>query len=362
MKTAAKIPGLDDSVADGLAAESETILALAEAPTPLPPHHPLMVRPAGRDSVLKTRLLQARRDGAFVDAAARRPVSLSAVLAAQQAIAELHGLRYVSARQLSRWVPADTAGAARGGGRSRNYLSVLLGDPGRGFPRLDWALIGHTFQVPAVTWEAADPVYTAWMACAAHGADLFRRGLGFFDQFVAAGGILRTRPRDPRASLTVVSSTRQIGAGGEPGMQHVERGMRVALQLTCPADFTPGPGAQVLIVERDSRGNVSLVSRAALVDDRIDCTDGMEIPPKRAGARPYLFFDTPGISTLYALIAADGGLDTLDLYRRTRAERLGEATVQPLLEHRDLSELRTFWLGNDPAACRVVRTRLEITG
>lgn len=352
---------MDEVLAHDLRSETETILTLAEQAGPLPADHRLMASPAGGDSNLKTRLAMARRHGNFVDAGARRPVSLSAVLAAQRAVAKLHGLCYLSARQQSRWVAAGGADVTAAGGRSRNYLSVLLNDPSRGFPRLDWALIGHAFRVPAKTWEAGDDSYLAWADQAAGGAQLFSRGLAFFDQFATSGGLLRVRPRDSRSTLTVVGGTRQIGTGGEPGMQHVVRGDRVALQINYPPAYSPGPRVQALVLESDVEGNVSLVSRAALVGDDLTCGDGDQIPPAQTQPRPYLFFDTPGVSTLYALVCADGGLDQLDLYRRTRREALGTPAVQPLLGAADLAELRDHWLGADPAGCRVIRTRLEVT-
>lgn len=355
---------LDSELADNLASETEHVLAMAESALPFEAGHPLMKRCASGDTLLKERLTEARRTGAFIDDGARRPISLSAVLAAQQRVAHMHGLGYVSARQQSRWAPVPHADASPTGGRSRNYLSVLLNDPARGFPRLDWSLIGHAFGMPAAAWEAPDPVYRGWCEQAADGAALFRRGLSFLDQFAGKGGLIRVRQRGARTPLTVVSNARQIGAGGEPGVQTVKQGSRVSLRLSFPPGFSPPAGAktEALILERDVEGQVSLVTRAPLVADDLSCDDGGEFPHATTDVQPYLYFATPGISTLYAVVSAVPGLSQLGFYRRTRRESLGQPALQPLLDDADLANLRHHLLGCDPAAWSLIRTRVEISG
>ena len=278
-------------------------------------------------------------------------------------MAHAHGLGYLNARQQSRWVPLPDPRASVTTGRSRNYLSVVLNDPSRGFPRLDWTLIGHAFGVPSATWEADDDVYRRWRAEAADGAGLFRRGLEFLDQFAGRGGLIRVRQPGKRTPLTVVSSNaRQIGAGGEPGIQSVRQGDRVSLQLSFPPDFSPPSGTrtEALILERDALGQTCLVTRAPLVADDLSCENGGEFPHETPDVKPYLYFATPGTSTLYAVICSSPGLARLNCYTRTRRETLGQPSLQPLLTAADLADLRQHLLGCDPGGWALIRTRVEI--
>ncbi len=363
MATDALLPEIDTRIAKDLACETEHVLAMAEAALPFERDHPLMRPGHSGETCLKARLTDARRTASFIDDSVRRPISLSAILSAQQRVAHAHGLGYLSARQQSRWVPLPDARASQSAGRSRNYLSVVLNDPGRGFPRLDWTLIGHAFGMPSAVWEADDTTYQRWRAEAADGALLFARGLAFLDQFAGRGGLIRVRQPGKRTPLTVVSSNaRQIGAGGEPGVQRVRQGDRVSLQLSFPPDFSPPPGArtEALILERDALGQTCLVTRAPLVADDLSCEDGGEFPHETPDVKPYIYFATPGTSTLYAVLCSSPGLARLDFYTRTRRETLGQPALQPLLTGADLADMRQHVLGCDPARWALIRTRVEI--
>jgi hypothetical protein len=340
---------------------------------------------------------------------------------AQAEVAAIHGLGYLKDGKENRWVDLDDSNLtpeekqyiepAGKGKRADTYLNGRLQqirDLNKGIGlktsmrQVDLALFAHTCQLPIDTFLLAfedDKMnmhfFNQSITLTRKGKNLFAQDAGFLDQFSnAARGSIRIAPLEPEEKLpqndihaaaeAVVNPVNANPRPGQaaPGMRAIvvleaplkpsgiRSGAAVSITITPPEDYQKG--CELLALEKDSAGNVMLISSAMNLDDTTRFTEEEFVIPRlikqMENHKPAkMAFNCKGHSRVYVLMLkldpkADTVLQTLPSFRRTTVEAYNRnrQAFDTRFDEEDFAELRKILLQRDRSSWLCLHHDLQI--
>jgi hypothetical protein len=334
---------------------------------------------------------------------------------AQAEVAAIHGLGYLKDGKRNRWVDVTDPSLTEEdrqyiepvgkGKRSENFLNGPLQqirdlNVGKGLKtsmrKVDLALFAHACQLPMDTFLLAFEddnmnrlLFNQWISFSKEGKNLFAQDTSFLDQFSnAARGSIRfehlqltdSLPQDDlqEAAHQIVNPNHQDKRpeGPLPGFRmraaRPSRGIKRAAQLragidlrvtiTPPEDYTTG--CELLILEKDDWGELTLISTALNLDGTTRFAGEEFIIPRlndgseaKGDEWARLILDCAGYSRIYVLMLkqdpnTDTVLQTLPSFHRTTEEAYvrNPHNFDTRFGEEDFAELRKILLQRDQSS------------